>query len=126
MVKRIGVVVLCASIFFCGCGMVREVSMEEFKKDPHSSILGVRLKNGERIKFTSQSKMVPFYASGSIVGPDENGKLVGTLESKIDSVSYYSPDVAKTLLVLVGGGIVMGGVIWVLTTDFTLRWNGSK
>jgi len=126
MMKQLIVVILCSSIFFCGCGSVREVSMEEFKKDPRSPILGVQLKNGERIKFTSQSTVVPFYASGSIVGPDENGKLVGTLESTIDSVSYFSPDVGKTLLVLVGGGVIVGGAIWILTADFKLHWKEQR
>lgn len=126
MVKQLVVLVLCASILLCGCGTVREVSMEEFKKDPHSSIQGVQLKNGEKITFTSQSTTVPFYAGGSIVGPGENGKLVGTLESKIDSVSYFSPDVVKTLLVIVGGGVIVGGTIWALAADHSLHWNTTR
>jgi hypothetical protein len=117
MLKQIGVVFTCASIFFyaCGCGTVRDVSLSEFKKDPHSGIRGVRLTSGEAITFADRSNVEPFYANGSIVGRDQSGKLVGTPESRIDSVSYFAPATVKSLALVAGGAIIVAGSVFLLT-----------
>jgi hypothetical protein len=123
MLRQAIAVLLCATtlLYECGCTYTREVSIDEYQKNPNKNVEKIALVDGKVIEFESGADKMGTIKDEEIIGVTKpNGEFKRFPLSQVKYVYYSEFDESRTSLLSLGIAMV-GATLIIMSVGIAIK-----